>query len=103
VDVQGHSGYAAVLTQELLDERRTNPIEVRRTLETLIGAYKFSDRAHFAVPVLADFFLEALRLRLRGARFSSPQRARWRRSCHRNGGARRPRQGERTSQKAIGF
>jgi hypothetical protein len=56
VDVQGQSGYGSVLVHELLDERRTNPIEARDTLESLVGAYRYMDRPYYAESTLADFY-----------------------------------------------
>jgi hypothetical protein len=56
VDVQGQSGYALVLLYDLIDERRTNPIEARRTLESLVNAYRGWDIPLHAKDALADFY-----------------------------------------------
>lgn len=56
VDVQGQSGYGSMLLYELLDERRTNPIGARRTLESLVSAYRGADRPLYAESALADFY-----------------------------------------------
>lgn len=56
VDVQGQSGYGSMLIHELLDERRTNPIGARHTLESLLSAYRSNDRPLYAESALADFF-----------------------------------------------
>lgn len=56
VNVQGQSGYGEVLLYELLGERRTNPIEARRTLESLVSAYRGADLPLYAESALADFY-----------------------------------------------
>lgn len=56
VDVQENCGYGAMLVHELLDERRTNPIGARDTLESLIGAYRYMDRPYYSESTLADFY-----------------------------------------------
>lgn len=59
VDVKGESGYGAVLLHQLLEERRTNPLEARRKLESLVAAYRGFDLPSHAEEALADFcFLE---------------------------------------------
>jgi hypothetical protein len=56
VDVQGQTGYGSVLLYELLDERRTNPLEARRTLGNLLSAYRSRDLPSYAESALADFY-----------------------------------------------
>lgn len=56
VDVQGQSGYGAVLLEELRAERRETPIESRQTLEALVSAYTGADRPAGAMSTLADFY-----------------------------------------------
>lgn len=59
VDVQGQTGYVSMLVYELLDERRTNPIEARNKLQTLVKAYGARDLPYIVTHALADFhFLE---------------------------------------------
>ena len=56
VDVNGQAGYGGMLIHELMDERRINPLEARRKLESLLTAYGGDDLPHFADYVLPDFY-----------------------------------------------
>lgn len=56
VDVKGQTGYGSVLLYELLDERRTNPLEAGRTLGNLLSAYRSRDLPSYAESALADFY-----------------------------------------------
>lgn len=56
VDVQGQSGYGEMLIYELLDDRKRNPIEAKRRLESLVGAYRGDDLPSVANYAMSDFY-----------------------------------------------
>lgn len=56
VDVQAQWGYALVLLYDLIEERRTNSIKARRTLESLVKAYSGSYLPLSVQTALADFY-----------------------------------------------
>lgn len=56
VDVQGQDGYGGMLIHELIEERRSNPVEARRKLKSLLSVYSGENLPYFAGYVLADFY-----------------------------------------------